>query len=248
MKIYGLIGYPLTHSLSAQYFSEKFFRENIHDCRYELFSLKNISELESLVRKNTDLKGLNVTIPYKESIIQYLTSVDDVAKEIGAVNTIKIIDSKNFILHGYNTDAYGFKESLKPLLEPEHQKALILGTGGASKAVAYALKKLGIQFLFVTRTKKTNSDYLFYNKISKEIISSHTLIINATPAGMFPEINTCPNIPYHFISKRHILYDLVYNPSETFFMKQGIEQGAIVKNGMVMLYLQAEKSWDIWNS
>ncbi|MFH0865674.1 MAG: shikimate dehydrogenase [Bacteroidota bacterium] len=248
MNIYGLIGYPLTHSLSAQYFSEKIFRENIHDCRYELFPLKNISELESLVRKNIGLKGLNITIPYKESVLPYLTSIDNVAKEIGAVNTIKIIDSKNFILHGCNTDAFGFEESLKPLLKNDQKKALILGSGGASKAVAYVLKKLGVQYFFVTRTKKNNSDFLLYNEISEDIISSHTLIINATPVGMFPEMNTAPDIPFHLISRKHILYDLVYNPSETLFMKCGIEQGAIVKNGLEMLYLQAEKSWEIWNS
>jgi shikimate dehydrogenase len=248
MNIYGLIGYPLTHSLSAQYFSEKFFRENIHDCRYELFPLDNISGFESLIRNNTDLKGLNVTIPYKESIIQYISFVDDIAKKIAAVNTIKILDCKNFILHGYNTDAFAFEESLKPLLKPEHNKALIIGTGGASKAVAYILAEMGIQFYFVSTTKKTNPDSLCYNEISEEIISSHTLIINATPAGMYPEINTAPDIPYHFITKRHILYDLVYNPSETLFMKRGIEKKAIVKNGLEMLYLQAEKSWEIWNS
>lgn len=247
MKIYGLLGFPLTHSISAQYFSEMFFRENIHDCRYELFPLKDISGFESLIRKNADLKGLNVTIPHKESIIQYLTSVDNVAKEIGAVNTIKIIDNKNFISHGYNTDAFGFEESLKPLLSNNTQKALILGTGGASKAVAYVLKKLGIQHLFVTRARKNNSEYLIYNEITEEIISSHTFIINATPAGMFPEINTPPALPYHLLTKKHILYDLVYNPNETLFMKRGIEQRTLVKNGLEMLYLQAEKSWEIWN-
>lgn len=248
MKVYGLIGFPLIHSFSAQYFSEKFFRKNIHDCRYELFPLKNISELESLVRNNIELKGLNITIPYKESIIQHLTSVDSDAKEIGAVNTIKIIDNKNFILHGYNTDAFGFEESVKPFLQNSIQKALILGTGGASKAVAFVLKKLGIQHFFITRTKKNNSGYLIYNEITEEIISSHTLIINATPAGMFPEMNTAPALPYHFLTNKHVLYDLVYNPAETLFMKRGIEQGTLVKNGVEMFYLQAEKSWDIWDS
>ncbi|HNW98826.1 MAG TPA: shikimate dehydrogenase [Bacteroidales bacterium] len=247
MNLYGLIGYPLTHSFSAQYFSEKFFRENIHDCRYELFPIKDISEIEFLVKNNIDLKGLNVTIPYKEIIIPFLASIDNTAKEIGAVNTIKIIDNKNFILHGYNTDAFGFEESFKPILKKNHTKALILGNGGASKAVAYVLKKLGIEFLFVTRNKKIINESIFYSDLNKEFIKSHLIIINTTPLGMYPETHTAPDIPYHFISNEHILYDLVYNPSETIFMKRGIEQKAIVKNGLEMLYLQAEKAWTIWN-
>lgn len=248
MRIYGLIGFPLTHSFSAQYFSEKFFRENIHDCRYESFPLNDISELENLVRKNAGIKGLNVTIPYKQSVLHYLSSVDDAAKEIGAVNTIRIIDEKNFILHGYNTDIFGFEESIKPFLKNKEQKALILGTGGAARAVAYALRKMDIQYIFVSRVRKNVADSIGYKEISAEIIASHLLIINATPAGMFPEITTAPELPYHLLTKNHILYDLVYNPHETFFMKRGIEKGAIVKNGLEMLYLQAEKSWEIWNS
>jgi len=247
MKQFGLIGYPLSHSFSAQYFSEKFFRENIHDCRYELFPIQNISELELLIKNNIFIKGLNVTIPYKESIIPFLTSIDNTAKEIGAVNTIRIIDNKNFILHGYNTDAFGFEESIKPLLKKDHQKALILGTGGASRAVAYVLKKLGIEFLFVSRNKNGTNSILQYNELNRKIILTHQLIINTTPLGMFPNINEMPDIPYDFITKDHLLFDLVYNPSETLFMKKGIEKNASVSNGLQMLYLQAERSWQIWN-
>jgi shikimate dehydrogenase len=246
MNTYGLIGFPLTHSLSAQYFNEKFFRENIHDCRYELFPVQNISELKNIVLSNPDLKGLNITIPYKEIIIPMLAHIDDTAKQIGAVNAIKITDSKNFILHGYNTDAFGFEEILKPLVKNKSPKALILGTGGASKSVAFVLKKLGIDFSFVTRTKK-KPEQLTYSEVSEEIISSHALIINATPSGMYPEVHTAPDIPYHYLNREHILYDLVYNPSETLFMKRGIEKGATVKNGLEMLFIQAEKSWEIWN-
>jgi len=247
MKQFGLIGYPLSHSFSAQYFSEKFYRENIHDCSYELFPIQNISELELLVKNNIFIKGLNVTIPYKESIISFLTSIDNTAKEIGAVNTIRIIDNKNFILHGYNTDAFGFEESIKPLLKKNHQKALILGTGGASKSVAYVLKKLGIEFLFVSRNKSNINSILKYEELNKKIISSHQFIINTTPLGMFPNINEMPDIPYDLITKDHLLFDLVYNPSETLFMKNGIKKNAVVSNGMQMLYLQAERSWQIWN-
>jgi shikimate dehydrogenase len=247
MKQFGLIGYPLAHSFSAQYFSEKFFRENIHDCRYELFPIQNISEIKFLIENNISLKGLNITIPYKESIIPFLTSLDNTAKEIGAVNTIRIIDNKNFILHGYNTDAYGFEESIKPLLKKDHQKALILGTGGASRAVAYVLKKLGIEFLFISRNKNGTNSILQYNELNREIILTHQLIINTTPLGMFPNINEMPDIPYDFITKDHLLFDLVYNPSETLFMKKGIKKNAVVANGLQMLYLQAERSWQIWN-
>ena len=242
MKLYGLIGYPLSHSFSKQYFSEKFFKENIHDCKYELFPFKNISELETLVKNNKSLKGLNVTIPYKESIIPFLTSIDNTAKEIGAVNTIKIIDNKNFILNGYNTDAFGFEESLKPLLKTHHQKALILGAGGASKAVAYVLKKLNIEFYFVSRNKSNVNSILQYNELNKKIILSHQLIINTTP-----NFNKMPDIPYDFINDKHLLFDLIYNPSETLFIKKGIEKNAAVSNGLQMLYLQAERSWQIWN-
>ena len=247
MKKYGLIGYPLSHSFSAQYFNEKFYRENIHDCNFELFPIQNISEIEMLVKKNESLKGFSVTIPYKKSIIPFLTSLNNTAKEIGAVNSIKIIDNKNFILHGYNTDAFGFEESIKPLLKTHHQKALILGTGGASKAVAFVLKKLNIEFYFVSRNKNEANSFLQYNELNKEIISSFQIIINTTPLGMFPNINEMPDIPYDSITNNHLLFDLIYNPSETLFIKKGKEKNAIVSNGLQMLHLQAERSWQIWN-
>jgi shikimate dehydrogenase len=245
LKLYGLIGYPLTHSLSAQYFNEKFFRENIRDSRYELFPLENISFLKTLVESNPDLRGLNVTIPYKVDVIPLLSSMDDIAKSTSAVNCIRIVDPKNFLLHGYNTDAFGFEESLKPLLKKDHQKALVLGTGGASKAITFVLKKIGVEFLLVSRKKIDHT--ILYADLNEEIIRSYRLIINATPAGMFPHIGESPDIPYHYLTKDHVLYDLVYNPSETLFMKRGIEQKATVKNGLEMLYLQAERSWQIWN-
>ena len=247
MNQYGLIGYPLSHSFSAQYFNDKFYRENIHDCIFDLFPIKNISEIELLVKNNESLKGLSVTIPYKKSIIPFLTSLDNTAREIGAVNSIKIIDNKNFILHGYNTDAFGFEESIKLLLKTHHQKALILGTGGASKAVAYVFKKLNIEYYFVSRIKNEANSILQYNELNNEIISAHQIIINTTPLGMFPNINAMPNIPYDSITNKHLLFDLIYNPSETLFIKKGKEKNAIVSNGLKMLHLQAERSWQIWN-
>ncbi|MGD0711364.1 MAG: shikimate dehydrogenase [Bacteroidales bacterium] len=247
MNTYGLIGYPLTHSFSAQYFSEKFFREGIRDSRFELFPIDNINKFPALVNDIRDLKGLSVTIPYKQSVIPFLTSLDDIANEVGAVNAIKIIRGEDVRLTGYNTDVFGFEESLKPLLRNVHTKALILGTGGAAKAIAFVLKKLGIDFLCVSRNKANSTSVITYDELNRDIILSHTLIINTTPAGMFPHIDQSPAIPYHFLTKEHLLFDLVYNPTETVFMKRGIEKGAAVTNGLQMLYLQAERSWQIWN-
>jgi len=247
MERYGLIGYPLTHSFSAEYFSEKFFREGIINCRYDLFPIDSIDNLLQLIKETKELKGLSVTIPYKQKIIPLLTSIDDVAKNIGSVNTIIIERNENIFLHGFNTDVFGFKESLKPLLKNHHKKALILGTGGAASSVAYVLNKLGIEYLFVSRTKTWLPNTIDYSSLNEDIISTHNLIINATPVGMFPHIMNLPNIPYNYITKDHLLYDLIYNPSETLFLKKGIEKGVTVKNGMEMLYLQAEKSWEIWN-
>lgn len=246
MEKYGLIGYPLTHSFSAQYFNEKFFREGIHDSHYELFQIDNINQLLPLIKETKELKGLSVTIPYKQAVIPYLSSMDEIAKEAGAVNTIKIIRKDKFFLQGFNTDVFGFEESLKPLLKKHHKKALILGTGGASKAVAFVLKKLGIDFLFVSRNK-SNSFVITYDELNTDIIASHLLIINTTPVGMFPHVDEFPAIPYGHLTKRHLLFELVYNPAETMFMKRGIEKGAAVTNGLQMLYLQAEKAWQIWN-
>jgi shikimate dehydrogenase len=193
------------------------------------------------------LIGLSVTIPYKQAVIPFLSSLDTIAKEVGAVNTIKIIKGENVLLKGYNTDVFGFEESLKPLLKKHHNKALILGTGGASKAIAFVLKNLSIDFLFVSRNKSNSASVFTYEELNRDIISSHLLIINASPAGMFPHIGESPAIPYDYLSKGHLLFDLVYNPAETMFMKKGAEKGAVVTNGLQMLYLQAEKAWHTWN-
>ena len=243
MKRYGLIGYPLSHSFSEKYFSEKFIREEIEDCSYELFPLENIEDVRLLFEVNKDLEGLNVTIPYKETVIQYLDDLDEVAEKIGAVNCIKIDEIQKI---GYNTDHAGFRDSIKNLIKKHHHKALILGTGGSSKAIAFALKEIGLDFKYVSRTKKENQ--FIYEDLNKSIIDEYPVIINCSPVGMFPHINTCPQIPYEFLSKHNLLFDLIYNPEKTMFMEKGQQQGAIIKNGLEMLKLQAEYAWDIWNT
>ena len=243
MKQYGLIGYPLSHSFSKGYFAEKFAKENIVDCKYDVFPLEKIEDFVELCNDKKNLIGLNVTIPYKEKIIPFLDELDETAANIGAVNTIKFSNGKKI---GYNSDAYGFEMSLKPLLKSHHTQALILGTGGASKAVEYVLKKLGIAFQYVSRTK--NDKAISYEELNESIIQHSKLIINTTPIGMYPNIDTAPDIPYNVLTEKHLLYDLVYNPEETLFLKKGKEKGAQTKNGLEMLYLQAERSWEIWNS
>ncbi len=249
MKIYGLIGYPLEHSFSKKFFTEKFENENICDCSYRNFSLKDISDFPSLMRNTTGLSGLNVTIPYKEKILSFLNELDPVAEATGAVNTIKITGQDNDkYLKGFNTDVYGFRESLMPILDPSHHKsALILGTGGASKAVSYVLQSLGIGALFVSRSKKRGV-VINYEMLTPEIVASHKLIINTTPLGTFPDTDGFPDIPYEAVSSGHILFDLVYNPPVTVFLSRGKENGAITVNGLEMLKLQAEKAWEIWTS
>jgi shikimate dehydrogenase len=246
-RLFGIIGYPLSHSFSPAYFSGKFKSEGIIDSDYRAFPMEDLAKLPSLVQKFPDLIGLNVTIPYKEKIMAYLDEIDPVAEEIGAVNTIKIIRTgKNLFLKGFNTDVYGFHESIKPFLNKQHRRALILGTGGASKAVAYALRKLEIAYLSVSRNP-LGPNCIAYENITQEVMSIHHIIINTTPLGMFPNIDSYPQIPYHLLSPNHFLYDLVYNPEVTTFMKKGLEIHASVKNGYEMLLLQAERSWDIWN-
>ncbi len=245
MKTYGLIGEKLGHSFSKRYFTEKFETEGING-RYELFELPDISHFPRLVANN-NFSGLNVTIPYKEKIIPYLNELDPVAKAVGAVNTIQFIRSDvRTIMKGYNTDVIGFSNSLVPMLQPQHKKALILGTGGASKAVAYALKSLKIDYCFVSR--RPSDGVYSYQQLTKGIIESHTIIINCTPVGTFPDIDIAPGIPYQHLSSKHLLYDLIYNPEKTLFCKLGEERGAITKNGLDMLYGQAVASWAIWNS
>ena len=240
----GLIGKNISYSFSRAYFKKKFEKEQINHITYENFDIENISLFPSIIENIPNVKGFNVTIPYKESIIPFLDSLDKKAKHIGAVNTIKV--TKNDKLVGYNTDCYGFKKSIKPYLKPTHKNALILGTGGASKAIAYSLKALGITFHYVSRNKKSGVDFT-YNQLTEDTIKQHQVIINCTPLGTFPNIDTCPNIPYNAITKEHILYDLIYNPEETKFLKSGKQQGAVTINGLKMLKLQAEKAWSIWD-
>ena len=242
MRTYGLIGFPLTHSFSVRYFTEKFQREGITDCVYKNFPIENIEELSTLL-KNESLSGLNVTIPYKESVIEYLNEIDDTAQAIGAVNCIKFTNGK---LIGYNTDVFGFRESLKTYLANAKVKALILGTGGSSKAVAFVLNQLNIPYTYVSRRKK--AEWLTYHDLTTDIIMEHKLIINTSPIGMYPDNESSPLLPYEFLTNGHYLYDLIYNPEETLFLRLGASHGAHIKNGLEMLYLQAEKNWEIWHS
>lgn len=237
---YGLIGFPLKHSFSPKWFSEKFAAEGI-DATYMAYSLDNIESINDLLA-NYPLKGLNVTIPYKTGVIEFLDTLSPEVKAIGAANCIDIRHGKRI---GYNTDIIGFEQSLTLLLRPHHTKALVLGTGGAAKAVNYVLDKLGIEHRSVSRTK--SEDTLTYEELTEEIINTYTLIINTTPLGMSPNIDDAPPIPYNFITEKHLLYDLIYNPAETKFLALGKAQGATTKNGHEMLVLQAEASWEIWN-
>ena len=244
MKVYGLIGNPLGHSFSKQYFTEKFEREQLPGCRFELYPLENIYQLTSLLNSEADLNGLAVTIPYKEAVIPFLNVVDEVAALIGAVNCIKI-SAGNLI--GYNTDCIGFERSLLPVLQSQHTKALVLGSGGSSKAVQYVLRKLNIDLLVVTRNKILPKGFIHYDLIDENIMQQYSLIINCSPVGMFPDEDNKPEIPYQYLSKDHLLFDLVYKPAETKFLKEGKSRGSTVKNGYEMLVIQAEENWKIWN-
>ncbi|MDP3312184.1 shikimate dehydrogenase [Lutibacter sp.] len=242
---FGIIGKDISYSFSKKYFTEKFVKLGLDNYKYLNFDIPEIDEFPFIMyQKKEDFKGLNVTIPYKESVMKYLDLIDPDALKIGAVNTIKFSDENELI--GYNTDVYGFEHSLTPLLKLHHTKALILGTGGASKAVSFVLNKLNIEFKFVSR--KVQNDSFLYSVLQKEHILEHTLIINCTPLGTSPKFNEAPNIPYKFLTEKHLLYDLIYNPEETKFLNEGKKRGTIIKNGSQMLHLQAEKSWEIWNS
>ncbi len=243
MSKFGLIGKNIGYSFSKSFFSEKFEKEKL-PYSYENFDIPSIAFFSKIISETPHLKGLSVTIPYKEEVIALLDDLDEEAKKIGAVNTIKISEGNK--LKGYNTDHYGFKKSLEAFLPLQKKTALILGSGGASKAVAYALEKLDFHFRFVSRNK--NSNTLEYDVLDKAIIEDHLLIINCTPLGTSPNITDCPPIPYQFLTKNHLLFDLIYNPSETEFLKRGKLQGAKTSNGLRMLELQAEKAWKIWNS
>ena len=241
LKKYGLIGYPLSHSFSKGYFTEKFKKEGIKNAAYETYPLEKISDFTTLLQNNPELVGLNVTIPYKEAIIPYLDELSEEAKKIGAVNTIKIINGKKI---GYNSDVVGFEKSLIQHLKPTHNKALVLGTGGAAKAVWFVLKKLNIPYLKVSRTASEN--IIAYDTISIDLVKEYPLIINTTPLGMSPKLETKPDIPYQALTKNHFLYDLVYNPQTTLFLEMGQKMGATIQNGLPMLHGQAERSWELW--
>ncbi|MBK0368347.1 shikimate dehydrogenase family protein [Flavobacterium agrisoli] len=240
---FGLLGRNIDYSFSRGYFAKKFENELFENCSYENFDIPEINYFTELVKNNPDLSGMNVTIPYKEQVIPFLDKLSKKAAEIGAVNTIKF--TKKGKLKGYNTDYYGFKKSLKPLLQPHHKKALILGTGGASKGVAFALKELDILYTFVSR--ESREDVIDYNLINATTFDNYQIIINCTPVGTSPNLDAAPDLPYNFFTEKHIAYDLIYNPEETKFLKNAKKHGATIKNGYEMLVFQAEKAWNIWN-
>jgi len=247
MKRYGLLGYPLTHSFSKRYFTEKFEREKINST-YENFEIDTIEKFPEVVQNNPEVVGINVTIPYKEQVIPYLDELNDSAREIRAVNTIKVQRKGNEVyLMGYNTDTYGFENALKPLLKPHHRKALILGTGGASKALKYVLNQLNIDFVSASIEELKDKE-IRYADIDEKMMEERMLIINATPLGTYPKVNSYPDIPYQFISDKHLMFDLVYNPEVSQFLAKGKARGAGIKNGYEMLLGQAIKSYEIWNT
>ncbi|MHA4812099.1 shikimate dehydrogenase family protein [Flavitalea flava] len=243
MRKFGLIGYPLSHSFSQRFFTEKFEREGITGCVYETYPLKDISELPALLQ-DPDLCGLNVTIPYKEQVIPFLQEKNDIVAAINACNCIRIEKGQ---LTGYNTDVIGFEISLLKKWQPHHTHALILGTGGAAKAVEFVVRKLGLDYRFVSRSPRPFTNDLYYDQVNAELIRSHTLIVNTSPLGMYPNTEHFPLLPYEAITARHYLFDLVYNPARTLFLQKGEERGAVVENGYEMLILQAEESWSIWD-
>ena len=244
VKLFGLLGKNIEYSFSRGYFSDKFQNLKLKKHKYVNFDLGDIKNFPLIIQQNENLKGFNVTIPYKEKVIPFLDKLDKTAKKIGAVNTVKLTKRGN--LKGYNSDVVGFEKSIMPLLKNHHKKALILGTGGASKAIAYALKRNDIKYIFVSRNPEGRKE-ISYDKLNEEIIKKYAIIINSTPLGTSPNIEKCPNIPYQYISEKHILFDLIYNPAITTFLSKGKAKGATIKNGLEMLELQAEESWRIWN-
>jgi len=249
MKTYGLIGHRLGHSFSRKFFTEKFERENLQDHEYLNFELNNIDEFRGIFDQHKNICGLNCTIPYKQKIMAYLDEIDPEAAQIGAVNTVKITyRNGTLVLKGFNTDLYGFENSLRPMLEEKHQKALIMGTGGASKAIRFLFDKLQIAYLSATTKEQLGENEIRYDQLTDELMKEYLIIINATPLGTFPKVDECPDIPYQSITPDHILFDLVYNPEETLFLKKGKAQGAQTKNGLAMLHLQAIRAWEIWNT
>lgn len=248
MKTFGLIGHRLGYSFSRNFFTEKFRNENLPDHQYVNFELDNIDEFPGIFSQYENLGGLNCTIPYKQQIMSFLDEIDAEAAQIGAVNTVKItIQKGKQHLKGFNTDIYGFENSLRPMLEEKHKKALILGTGGASKAIKHILNKLEIDFVSASIEDQLFEKEIRYDQITEELLKDYLIVIHATPIGTFPNVDKCPDIPYQGITPDHILFDLVYNPEETLFLKKGKEQGAKTKNGLEMLHLQAIRAWEIWN-
>lgn len=244
MRLFGLIGYPLAQSFSKKYFTEKFEREGIPDCRYELFQIENIDELPGILSAYPELAGLNVTIPHKQSVLKYLHNTGNLPPGLNACNCIRIENGK---LDGYNTDVPGFEKSFVPLLKNYHKKALVLGNGGATAAVKYVLEKAGIKYNIVSRRLHHGST-LTYHDLDEKLIREHLVIINTTPLGSFPAVDNCPDIPYRFITDKHYLFDVVYNPAKSLFLERGEKMGAAIKNGYDWLVIQAEESWRIWNS
>jgi shikimate dehydrogenase len=243
-KVFGLLGKNISYSFSRGYFAEKFELLGLNKHEYKNFDIQDIAGFSSIIKDETCLKGINVTIPYKEEVMQYLDIIDNTAKAIGAVNTIKFTKRGN--LKGYNTDVVGFENSISPYFKSHHKFALILGTGGASKAIAYALKKNKIQYKFVSR-KPSGKEEISYNDVTNEVLNKYHIIVNCTPIGTSPDIHVSPNIPYQFLSEKHLLFDLIYNPEISAFLAKGKQQGASIKNGFEMLEMQAEESWRIWN-
>lgn len=245
MEKYGLIGYPLGHSLSMAYFNQKFADEGL-DAAYDNYEIPSIDLLPEIIASNPELKGLNVTIPYKQQVIPYLDNMSQEARAIGAVNVIRVERHGTSVsLKGYNSDVIGFTQSIEPMLESYHTKALILGTGGASKAIDFSLRSLGLETVFVSRSEKDNT--IRYKDITADVVREYKVIVNCTPVGMFPNTEECPDIPYWALDSKNLLYDLIYNPDTTLFMKKGAERKASVKNGLEMLLLQAFASWELWN-
>jgi shikimate dehydrogenase len=242
MKLFGLIGYPLTHSFSKKYFDHKFVVENIANCSFSNFEIPQVEDIFSIIQQNSNLHGFAITIPFKQKIIPYLDFLEPDVSQMSACNCVKIKDGK---LYGYNTDVLGFEKSFVELLKPHHNKALVLGTGGAAQAVNFALNKLGIRYLNVSRNEVANS--ITYDELDETIMEEYSVIINTTPLGTFPRVDECPSIPYEYISSQHYLFDLVYNPPLTKFLGQGKTHGATIKNGYDMLTIQAEENWKIWN-
>ncbi|REJ83504.1 MAG: shikimate dehydrogenase [Bacteroidetes bacterium] len=247
MKKYGLFGYPLEHSYSKKFFTEKFMREDRDDCVFENYESKDIYDLKKIIHENPNLMGLNITLPFKQDVIPMLDQLDDISQKIGAVNTIRILrqDHGKFELHGFNTDAWGFELAIRPILRPHHRRALILGTGGSAKAVSFVFRKLNIEHFFVTREE--SRFHYSYADLNQNAMKAFQVIVNTTPLGMYPDIDSCPNIPYEFLTHKNLCFDLIYNPAQTKFLERSKEAGAFIHNGFRMLRLQAEKSWEIWN-